>query len=98
MHYKNGREAKIGDPVVGTGYNYGTVAGTLLSITPASESCNCMIGTLTLVPLEKATMPVVGFQGSEAHGSAGERYATIYRIEYSQGDYLLHAEDAMKTS
>lgn len=44
MHYKNGRLAQVGDPVVGTCYNTnGLVVGTLVEITPARETCNCKV-------------------------------------------------------
>jgi hypothetical protein len=44
MHYKNGREAKVGDPVIGTAYNTkGVIVGRMVSITPGSASCNCTV-------------------------------------------------------
>ena len=42
MHYKNGREAKNGDPVVGKIWNNIT-AGIIHSIVPGSTSCNCTV-------------------------------------------------------
>ena len=44
MHYKNGREAQEGDPVVGMP-QYGTkvYAGTIIDINPGSETCNATL-------------------------------------------------------
>jgi hypothetical protein len=43
MHYKNGREAKEGDPVIAKVYN-GFRAGTISQLNPNATTCN---GTLT---------------------------------------------------
>ena len=40
MHYKNGKEAKVGDRVVGHDCCGNVVAGILGSITPGTETCN----------------------------------------------------------
>ena len=43
-HYKDGTEATIGDQVFGKLYNTpGLRAGTIVSITPGVDSCNCMV-------------------------------------------------------
>jgi hypothetical protein len=42
MHYKNGREAKNGDPVVGNIWGNIT-AGIIHSINPAMTNCNCTV-------------------------------------------------------
>jgi hypothetical protein len=39
MHYRNGRAAFNGDPVIGKSYN-GVFAGTLHSVNPGATSCN----------------------------------------------------------
>ena len=53
MHYKNGRPAKVGDPVVGTTFNYTapgcTIAGTLVSCTPGPDACSAKVGMLVTV-------------------------------------------------
>lgn len=58
MHYRNGREAKVGDPVVGTVFNNGgkVVAGTLISLTPGTDACSAMVSyaiAVLAVDLEK---------------------------------------------
>jgi len=49
MHYANGREAKIGDKVVGVDLNGAPIAGTVVETYPETDRCN-----LILVP---ATAP-----------------------------------------
>lgn len=50
-HYKDGTEAKIGDQVFGKLYNTeGVRAGTIISITPDSESCNAMVQYIEVAP------------------------------------------------
>lgn len=51
MHYKDGTEAKVGDLVKGTAYNTKdakgqprVIVGTMLQITPGSDTCNCVVG------------------------------------------------------
>ena len=58
MHYKNGREAKIGDQVVGRDVNGHAVAGILVEGNAQSETCNgrlmpaLTIHTLPLVSIK----------------------------------------------
>lgn len=42
MHYKNGREAKSGDPVVGKNYN-SFFAGVLHSLNAGCTTCNAQV-------------------------------------------------------
>ena len=43
-HYADGTEAKVGDFVTGKPYNTPhPIAGTLISISPGAESCNCQV-------------------------------------------------------
>jgi hypothetical protein len=106
MHYKNGREAHVGDKVVGTVFNTkGIISGTLVSLTPGPDSCSAMVGFLVTKPVEELASPrsgmamehVVREQGSEQHGSSGVRIAICYLQDYTEVKYLLHAEDAMET-
>lgn len=44
MHYKNGRKAEIGDPVIGMTYNKTTPQiGIVVSLTPNQATCNCAL-------------------------------------------------------
>jgi hypothetical protein len=70
MHYANGREAKVGDLVVGYGYNtperivpYGStepasppkrVVGVLVKAVPGSERCNAEIEWVESIELDPA--------------------------------------------
>ena len=57
MHYKNGKEAKIGDQVVGRDCCGNVVAGVLVEIVPWTDTCNgrivpqIMIQTAPMVTL-----------------------------------------------
>lgn len=42
MHYKNGREALSGDPVIAKLYSE-VVAGTIYRLNPSATSCNGMV-------------------------------------------------------
>ena len=97
MHYKDGIEAKVGDQVFGKLYNTeGMRAGTIISITPGVESCNCMVGFLVAVPAAETgdtptpRMVVLGANGvklvrvirGEQHGSSGPAYALYECADY----------------
>jgi len=43
MHYKNGREAKAGDPVITKDYNGNIQVGILLDMIPKSTCCNATL-------------------------------------------------------
>lgn len=43
MHYKNGRLAKDGDPVICKGYNGLITVGKVYNLTPGTETCNCSV-------------------------------------------------------
>ena len=48
MHYKNGREAKVGDTVVGKDCNGKPIAGVLYNAYPGAETCNGNILPLSI--------------------------------------------------
>ena len=108
MHYKNGREAVVGDMVVGTTFNTNgrIVAGTLVTLTPGADSCSAMVGYLELIkqgadgkfPPSYTYNPLVRIQGTESHGTAGVMAITYYKQDYTECKNLLHAEDAWKCS
>ncbi len=95
MHYKNGREAHVGDQVVGKTYNTGdkTIAGTLLSLTPGTDACSCVVGYLDLVEPDKAGTDPIQIKGTEQHFASGRQMATVFRYDYSECKNLLHADD-----
>jgi hypothetical protein len=69
MHYRNGREAKVGDTVVGLTYNRkGQVAGTLLSLTPGPDNCSAKVGYLETFPvsaIQRHSTSAPGFIGPD---------------------------------
>jgi hypothetical protein len=97
MHYVNGREAKVGDLVVGKLFNTkGLVSGTLVSLTPGNDSCSAMVGFLETKPVEEILRPPTHFvmtSGTEQHGNAGALATTFATFDYSECKYLLHVED-----
>jgi hypothetical protein len=97
MHYRNGRKAQVGDPVVGKTYNTGgaVISGTLISLTPGPDACSCEVGYLAVQPAEAREDRPVRLAGSEQHGASGARVVIGYRSDYSQCNNLLHAEDAL---
>lgn len=104
MHYMNGREAKVGDLVVGKTYNRpGIISGTLVSLTPGNDSCSAKVGFLSTKIInsinnfyEISCKSSVKIQGTEQHGSAGTLAVTFYEEDYTEAKNLLHAEDAFE--
>ena len=78
MHYKNGREAKVGDAVIGTCFNTKSaddkpriVSGTLVSLTPGTDACSAMVGFCELLPLPKDSAADAGkLNAFTVYGSA----------------------------
>lgn len=99
-HYSDGTEAKIGDQVYGKMYNtLGVRAGTIISITPGSESCNAMVGFLDVVPIGKVSpkMAVVDEARDairlrailgEKHGGSGETFHLVECADYCSTNEL----------
>jgi hypothetical protein len=100
MHYKNGREAKVGDLVVGKTYNTSgkTISGTLISLTPGPDSCSCEVGYLVVQAVELREANPVRVAGGQQHGNGGDRVSVGFRSDYSECKNLLHAEDAAETA
>jgi hypothetical protein len=107
MHYRNGREAKVGDRVVGRCFNtQGLVAGTLVSLTPGPDACSAKVAFLETFPLTQLQRSevrspgfvgtadkIVSIQGTEHHGNYGVVAATVAREDYTECKNLLHADD-----
>ena len=51
MHYRNGREAKVGDHVVGRNYDGSILSGVVVTTNAQSDTCN-----LTIVPIIPGSM------------------------------------------
>jgi hypothetical protein len=84
MHYANGREAKVGDYVVGKTYNQpDVVAGTLVSLTPGPDNCSAQ------VEYERA---VVLDEGETAEQAMMRAWTVLNRV--AQGDLTLRRTEA----
>lgn len=87
MHYKDGTPAAIGDKVKGKPYNtIGEVVGEMVSITPGSDSCNCIVAFVEVFDLDKIpfNMPGMLIQGADMV----KRFAVL-RQDYGQcSDFL----------
>jgi len=102
MHYKNGREAKVGDLVIGKTYNTQdrTITGTIVSITPGIDACSALVSYVELKLISELTkleyispQDTIKIQGTQNHGSAGELAVLIHRFDYTHCGNLLHADD-----
>lgn len=60
MHFKNGRDAKEGDPVVCLGYNQRVTVGRIHSLTPGAETCNCSVAEPVMGGINQLTCRTVG--------------------------------------
>ena len=100
MHYANGREAKVGDHVVGRCYNTDKlVAGVLMSVTPVPDACSALVGYLDVFPA--AAQPgglytaLCEVHGDQQHGAAGEKKVTRFRTDYTHCANLMHVDDVV---
>lgn len=90
-HYRNGREAKIGDIAVGTTYNrQGRQVGVVVGITPNAVSCNCRLATR--FNSFKATYDYCGLIPYVPESYDGSQVG----FDYTAVSDLLHIEDYLK--
>jgi len=81
-HYKDGTPAQIGDLVKGKPYNTPReIVGQMISITPGSESCNCLIA---FVEVLSGGFPVGPLSAYVAQGSDGRKVLVIPRTDYGE--------------
>ncbi len=88
MHYKDGTLAKVGDMVKGKTYNQpNVIAGTMVSITPGHDSCNCKIAYIEISDLDK-----IGFNNiqvvSFTRDTQGKMVPLVIKEDYGQCDWL----------
>jgi len=60
MHYKNGRQANEGDPVLLKDYTGKVITGTMHSLNPGSESCNASVAVVVPGGVNQFTCVTVG--------------------------------------
>ncbi|HOD84912.1 MAG: hypothetical protein BWX88_05122 [Planctomycetes bacterium ADurb.Bin126] len=99
MHYANGREAKLGDVVIGKGYNVKdekgelkVIHGVVVGLTPGADCCNIRIahGFKAWGTEQLETTPHTSLLAN------GQTPLMAEDIEYGQVDQFLHVEDAVK--
>jgi hypothetical protein len=56
MHYKNGREAKDGDQVIGKGWTGDVITGRIIDLNPGATSCNCTVVSVLGEPIRCQTV------------------------------------------
>ena len=99
MHYNNGREVKVGDPVIGLNNNTPTV-GTVIHCQPGSETCNLIIHSTSRFDTKLLTDHMVGvvpwpfMERIIAALPDGTVFFSTTYTSYTASDFL-HAEDAL---
>lgn len=99
-HYRDGTAAKVGDVVRGKGYNVRDkagnlkeIVGTVVGVTPGSDTCNIQVAHVVTEPL--AAMPSSYFFRQQENvvigcgpegGTAGPQIAARVSLEYGQCD------------
>lgn len=101
MHYANGRESKLGDVVVGKGYNVKDQAGQLkrlvgivVGLTPGAECCNIRVAH-DFHPWASEHLQAAPYAVFLCNGQTP---LCCPDIEYGQCDQFLHVEDALATT
>lgn len=98
-HYKDGKEARVGDLVKGVTYNRkgAVLVGTVLSVSAGTESCNCMVAFCTLRPLPAAPESVAWHDVSKHPTVFVSGGQTMLVPDYDYGETrafeLLHRPD-----
>ena len=60
MHYKNGKEAQDGDPVICQGYTGQLTVGKIHTLVPGSTACNCTVAEPVMGGVTQLTCRTVG--------------------------------------
>ncbi len=100
MYYKNGRQAVVGDHVIGkTASRAGVTAGTLLSVTPGQYACEASVGFIETAGFNDVKRSG-GFASAHIHGSqdagfSGPIMVSGFAYDYATCGDLLHADDAI---
>lgn len=86
-HYADGAPAQIGDMVFGKPYNTPReVVGTLVSITPGTESCNCQVAFVEVSEAETLFKGPFGgdCQFTGINTADGRRLAARVKTDYGE--------------
>ena len=101
-HYRDGSPAAVGHVVRGKGYNLknadGTLRefiGTVVGVTPGSESCNIQVAHIATIQFEgRMTYPhhrlyhLAGVVGSGPNGNSDPAVGAYIDVEYGQCDHF----------
>ncbi len=94
-HYKDGTEAKVGDFVVGKGYNVkdadgelATIAGRLIHITPNSDACNVTVAYTKMLPVNVGNLTPVGGGSCRYDYITADGQLVVLSTEYGQADHF----------
>lgn len=60
MHYKNGRPAKEGDPVICKGYTGQITVGKIHSLQEGTKTCNCTVAEVIIGGINQLTCRTIG--------------------------------------
>jgi hypothetical protein len=60
MHYKNGRSAKEGDPVICKGYNGQITVGKIHTLLAETTQCNCTVAETVMGGVNQLTCRTIG--------------------------------------
>ncbi|MDR3459567.1 MAG: hypothetical protein P4N60_19225 [Verrucomicrobiae bacterium] len=93
MHFKNGREAKLGDQVIGR-ISGNVIAGTIVALFPAATSCNVTVRTASAHPLSPGLPTFYGNPMISVDADGKTHQVNDSNPCCNVAD-LLHAEDAL---
>jgi hypothetical protein len=83
-HYKDGTPAQVGDLVKGKPYNTPReIVGEVISVTPGSESCNCMVAFVEVLP-DGSPIPLGPVSAYVAQASDGRKVVLIPKTDYGE--------------
>jgi hypothetical protein len=91
MHYRSGKEAKLGDIVRGRGYNIAhDIQGVVVGLTPGANSCNIVVAYAMPVNPERASGHVMLYPNHDVGPGAA-----MLGLEFGQTDAFDVVEDGL---
>lgn len=94
MHYKNGRLAKVGDPVIGKVSGI-TCAGLAVQCQPGASSCNIQVRTSTLSSPSPNTVNNYSYGVTLIVDADGKAQSVHDNTQYGNVCDFVHADDAL---
>lgn len=83
-HYRDGTPAQVGDLVKGKPYNTPReIVGEIISVTPGSESCNCMVAFAEILP-DGNPIPLGPLPAYVAQRSDGHKIVILAKTDYGE--------------